>query len=184
MDNNNTAGGLAIDPNQLAPQNLSPQMPISNSTASNHLVDITPGAQNISPVTPSSSHIDEAVLPDNKVIDITPNSLSDFDKIPPTPTATEAIIDITPTATPTPLATPIAPSSPSPVVIEQTESEPAISTPPMGTLPPLPVAPSENSAPLVPSQTIAPEAAEPQTTLVPPASSPIAEDPNLVNTIG
>ncbi len=179
MDNNTTGGNIAIDPSQLAPQGTSPVAPQASVASLNHLVDITPGAADVPTVAPSSSHIDDAVLPDNKVIDITPGSLSDFDKIPATPVAplapvpqSEPVIDITPAAVPE--------NSTNSPIIEESIVAPAI--PPMGTLPPLPVTPIDNVVSTPPLESIAPQA--PEQPVIPPAASPFAEDPNLVKTIG
>lgn len=193
MDNNTSGGNIVIDPSQLAPQGASPVVPQPPVSSMNHLVDITPGAANVPPIAPTSSHVDDAVLPDSKVIDITPNSLSDFDKIPATPVApitpvpqSEPVIDITPAAVPD--------LSSVPPVVE----EPIIAsvTPPMGTLPPLPVTPTDSAAPTPPvevtaqaeEQPVAPLAptapVTPTAAVAPSATSPFAEDPNLVKTIG
>lgn len=131
MDNNNPP---SIDPSLMAPQGVAPMAPVSD-----HLIDITPGAAAItSPSVAPINSVQEAPLPESKVIDITPTE--------PTP------------APVTPIQTPVVPvSNPVPSVPE----------------PVTPIAPVTPVTPVTPINPLP---------VTPP--SPLAEDPNLVQTIG
>lgn len=177
MDNNNPTNNndITIDPAKLAPQGLSP-------VASN-IIDITPGAES-TPITPSVVPVQDSVLPDHKVIDITPGSLDDFAPLPATSaSSTPPVVEITSPATPanTPegptLTVPTQPiiSSLPPLEVQPTVL-PTINDQAMSTTAevPAPTAPAiETPISTIPISPVSPEAV-----------NPLQEDPNLVQTIG
>lgn len=85
MDNQNTSYNL--DPDKISTQGVVQSAQIS--TPLTKVIDITPGDEAKPPIQPTVNHVDEAVLPDHKVIDITPNSPVDINPPAITPIVTQ-----------------------------------------------------------------------------------------------
>ena len=112
MDNNNLpTNGPSIDPTKLAAQDMvpltAPTNPLSAPTSLNHLIDITPGDV-------TAANIPEPVIPEPKIIDITPNTAPTMAPISPTPTITEPLqpLPSMPSAQPEPVAPIVTPTNP------------------------------------------------------------------------
>ena len=161
MDNQNSAFNL--DPDQITTQGVvtsSQALP----TPQPKVLDITPSEGGTLTLSPNVSHIDEATLPDHKVLDITP-PVSDAD--PPTPSLP---------ADPPVTAPPLVSSTPA------DSSLPNLETPLDPVLPPLPTPTGDAtpaSSPVIPAS---PTAATPATTgFQIDTSSPLYEDPDKIN---
>ncbi len=186
MDNNNTANGIALDPNQMAPQDSSPLVQTGSTQPT--VVDITP--RDFSTPDPLSAPVPPMSTPVAEPMVATPVA-----PVMPTPVVTESpmpvvaptssIVDITPSADP--LSAPVPPMS-TPV------AEPMVTTPIAPAAPtqdpapgslvdiisasvPQPVAPDTTTTAPTPSAPVVPQVPVLQT-------NPLTEDPNAVNTIG
>lgn len=184
-NNNNTANGIALDPNQMAPQDSSPLVQTGSTQPA--VLDITPKDTSVvdplvAPVAPVAPM--QPMAPVTPLVEVTPN--------PSIPAAPSQVVDITPQTASEPLvATPIATSPVAPQVQESV-------------LPPIPVGSLadiiSSTAPVsAPQVEVAPPAQESLATPVAPTpmsdtpapvaspvaeTNPLAEDPNAVNTIG
>lgn len=117
MDNQNP--NFSLDPDQINTQGPVISRPTTQTPSK--VIDISPEKNPSLPLTPSVSPVDEALLPDHKVIDITPPFDPPADPAPSTTPSTTAPVE-TPISTPTattpttptssPVTTPVAPITP------------------------------------------------------------------------
>jgi len=176
MDNNNTtpSADLSIDPTMLAPQGTAPAAAANTS----HLIDITPGVVSVDPLASPVSPIAPvmtAPLPEPKVLDITPPAA------PESPAESPLLTNLVPPVAenPSPLTEVVPPVS---EAVAMPAATPVAIEPELSPLAPVaPISPIVESAPLAPITPVTPVA---PLAPVSPVVSPLAEDPNQVQTIG
>lgn len=178
MDDSNSGMDLNLDPDMMTTQGGTPQSTVPSPTtpvaSDNSIIDITPGAATQPTLAAPVTHIDQAVTPAPKVVDITPVTAA-----PPAPIQPESPVIVETPAVTVENITP-ALQTPAPV------SPQAVATPaatPQYVSPQVTVNVAAPVQPLVTApNSIVPPAPQPKNTagLNIDTSSPLYEDPDKV----
>ena len=189
MDDSSSGMDLNLDPDMMTTQGGTPQStvpspatPVASITPDNSIIDITPGAATQPTLVAPVTHIDQAVTPAPRVLDITPVATAPSAPIQPeTPVVVE-----TPAVTETPVITPVENITPA----QQITAPASPQTVAAPTATPQYVSPQQVTvnvaAPVQPPVTapnsIVPPAPQPKNTagLNIDTSSPLYEDPDKV----
>lgn len=177
MDDSSGGMDLNLDPDMMTTQGGTPQSTVPSPTTpvatDNSIIDITPGAATQPTLAAPVTHIDQAVTPAPKVVDITPVTAT-----PPAPIQPESpVIVETPVVIETPVVTPVESITPATPVSATPAATPQYVSPQVTVNVAAPVQP-----PVTAPNSIVPPAPQPKNTagLNIDTSSPLYEDPDKV----